>query len=345
MNFRFRLAIHCSSVRSSRTPPGELPAHVTRMSMRPNFFSVALTHRSTSSLLLMSPAMPMTSVPLIAAISLAATCSGSSLRAVRTTFAPSLASPSATARPIPLLAPVTKATLSLRLRSMGEFCSPQVTSRAEARAVQLAHSVARQLVELEHALGAFVRREQAMRVRDQGGLVESRSILHHHPGSHLLAPLGAGHPGHGRLSDRGMLLERELDLAWVDVEPPGDDHVLRPASDGEGACRLVEGADVAGAKPAVRPERRWRGRIVSPVAAEHLRPAQLDLAVVRQSHLHPGQRQPDRVRECGIARVAVDLRGVQAALGRAISDERCLAQRELCTHGDRAAQLRGAAHA
>src|SRR5581483_10921050 len=118
MNFRFRLDIHCSSVSSSSRPPGDEPAHVTRMSMRPNFPSAAFTARSTSSLLLMSPATAITSRCVIAVISRAVSSSGCSVRAVMTTLAPSRASSSATARPMPLLAPVTSATLPVSWRSM-----------------------------------------------------------------------------------------------------------------------------------------------------------------------------------------------------------------------------------
>src|SRR5690242_10930251 len=117
MNLRFRLDIHWSSVRSSSSPPGELPAQVTRMSIFPNRASVASTHRCTSAVTLMSPAMGTTSRPVAAQISLAAFCSGSALRAVITTSAPSRARSSATARPMPLLAPVTKATLPPSCRS------------------------------------------------------------------------------------------------------------------------------------------------------------------------------------------------------------------------------------
>src|SRR5450759_5796573 len=43
MNFRFRLIIHCSSVRFSSRPPGELPAQVSSMSIAPSRSCVAAT--------------------------------------------------------------------------------------------------------------------------------------------------------------------------------------------------------------------------------------------------------------------------------------------------------------
>src|SRR5580704_12359094 len=117
MNFRLRLAIHCSSVRSSSRPPGELPAQVTRISMAPNRSRVASTQRWTSAVTLMSPASGSTARPVSAAILPAAASSGPAVRAVMTTSQPSRARCSATQRPIPLLAPVTKATFPSSRRS------------------------------------------------------------------------------------------------------------------------------------------------------------------------------------------------------------------------------------
>jgi hypothetical protein len=96
MNFRLRLASHWSSVRFSSSPPGELPAQVTRMSMCPNRSSVAMTQRSTSSVTLMSPAIGTIARPVSDAICAAVCSSGSALRAVITTSTPSRARSSAT---------------------------------------------------------------------------------------------------------------------------------------------------------------------------------------------------------------------------------------------------------
>src|SRR5579862_1422474 len=117
MYFRFRLDIYLSSVRSSSSPPGELPAQVTRMSMAPNRSRVTSTQRWTSAITLMSPASGSTARPVSAAIFSAADSSGSAFRAVMTTSAPSRARNSATQRPMPLLAPVTKATFPSSCRS------------------------------------------------------------------------------------------------------------------------------------------------------------------------------------------------------------------------------------
>src|SRR5437879_3229384 len=117
MNLRLRLDSHCSSVSSSSRPPGELPAQVTRMSIFPNLSRVWSTQRATSSGRLMSPARGTIVRPDSCSISRAAASSGPAVRAVMTTSAPSPASCRATCRPMPLLAPVTKATLSVSSRS------------------------------------------------------------------------------------------------------------------------------------------------------------------------------------------------------------------------------------
>jgi hypothetical protein len=112
MNFRLRLACHSSSVSFSSRPPGELPAQVTRMSIAPKRSIVWSTVRLTWSASLMSPGKPTMSPPVCSASSRAACSSRSASRAVIATRHPSSASWRATSRPIPMLPPVTKATLS-----------------------------------------------------------------------------------------------------------------------------------------------------------------------------------------------------------------------------------------
>src|SRR5438132_7924551 len=118
MNFKLRLESQCSSVSSSSRPPGELPAQVTRMSIWPKRPRVSFTQRSTSSALLVSPASATMVRPVLAAISLATCANGPAVLAVITMSAPSEASCSATALPMPLLAPVTNAILPVNPRSM-----------------------------------------------------------------------------------------------------------------------------------------------------------------------------------------------------------------------------------
>src|SRR5512132_690115 len=128
MNFRFRLLNQSSSVRFSSRPPGELPAHVTRMSMRPKRSIAPETVRSTSPTTLMSPWSGTTSLPVSADSSSAVRRRSSSPRAVIATLHPSCASRRAVALPMPLLAPVTNATAPSSPRSI----TPPLAGRAPA---------------------------------------------------------------------------------------------------------------------------------------------------------------------------------------------------------------------
>src|SRR5690242_10546006 len=167
MNLRLRLDIHCSSVRSSSRPPGELPAQVTRMSILPKRSRVTSTQRWTCSVTLMSPASGSTVRPVAAAIFSAAASSGPAVLAVMTTSQPSRARNSATQRPMPLLAPVTKATLPSSRRStatpfgLGGWMVYQISGarkiRSEPVLVQDLHEVA--LALLPHAQHRQVSRE------------------------------------------------------------------------------------------------------------------------------------------------------------------------------------------
>src|SRR5918997_3884988 len=116
MNFKLRLLNHSSSVRFSSSPPGELPAQVTRMSILPKESTVSATARSTSSGLLMSPAIGIIFWPVLSESSRAVSSSNSFPRAVTTTVHPSSASTRAHSLPMPLLAPVMNATEPSRSR-------------------------------------------------------------------------------------------------------------------------------------------------------------------------------------------------------------------------------------
>src|SRR4029453_11551317 len=128
MNFRFRLLNQSSSVRFSSRPPGELPAHVTRTSMRPKRSIAPETVRSTSSTTLMSPWRGSTSLPESAQSCAPVRCRSSSPRAVIATLHPSCASRRAVALPMPLLAPVTNATAPSSPRSI----TPPLAGRTPA---------------------------------------------------------------------------------------------------------------------------------------------------------------------------------------------------------------------
>ncbi|HET8607657.1 MAG TPA: hypothetical protein VFL66_11605 [Gaiellaceae bacterium] len=90
-----------------------------------------------------------------------------------------------------------------------------------------------------------------------------------------------------------MRVQRLLDLAREDVVAAADDQLLQPVDEVEVAV-AVEAADVAGAQPAVRGERRGaRGRVL-PVARDHRGPAELHLAELAEPHLAAAERHPDR---------------------------------------------------
>src|SRR5262245_30842599 len=85
------------------------PALLTMMSIRPNFSTAVSTTRSQSSRTLASPETKITESP--ASISFSACWPFSSLRPLMTTLAPSRTKASPMARPMPLVPPVTAATL------------------------------------------------------------------------------------------------------------------------------------------------------------------------------------------------------------------------------------------
>src|SRR5919107_483193 len=171
MNFRFRLLNHSSSVRFSRSPPGELPAQVTRMSILPKVSTVSATARSTSSGLLMSPAIDIIFWPVLSESPRAVSSSNSFPRAVTTTVQPSSASTRAHSLPMPLLAPVIKATEPSSSRFI-PFSSFRLSDRNNYRRLSglalppgpsdqlvlqhLPHFVARKFLDHEEPLRALV---------------------------------------------------------------------------------------------------------------------------------------------------------------------------------------------
>src|SRR5688572_11538534 len=92
------------------------PALLTRTSMRPNVSMTPRTTSSTSPATAASATIPTARTPWLCRASTASS-SAALPRAQMTTSAPSAASSSAIARPMPLLAAVTSATLPLNPRS------------------------------------------------------------------------------------------------------------------------------------------------------------------------------------------------------------------------------------
>src|SRR5215831_12643842 len=146
-------------------------------------------------------------------------------------------------------------------------------------ALELAQGGAGQGGHQVDALGALVARQGGARVRDECGLVEGMARAEGDPRGDLFAPVRVRHARDRRLRYGRVLLQDRFDLARVDVEAPGDDHLLDAAADHQVARGGVEPADVAGAEPAVRREGLRRGRWAARVAVEDVRATDLDLPV------------------------------------------------------------------
>src|SRR6266481_802977 len=131
-----KAAFHCSSVICSKGPGGGPPTLATRTSTPPHFSRVLATTRAMSSDLFASAATASTSAPVCLLTSSAAARRSASPRAHIATCAPSAPSPMAEARPIPLLAATTSATLPLSPRSMTPLRSDLLV---EIRAVAARH--------------------------------------------------------------------------------------------------------------------------------------------------------------------------------------------------------------
>ena len=111
--------VQCSSVMLSKGPGGGPPTLATRMSTPPKARLASATTFEMSAARLASAVSASTSAPVCRFTSAAASFSAASPRAHITTRAPSAASPSALALPMPLLAATTRAVLPLMPRSMG----------------------------------------------------------------------------------------------------------------------------------------------------------------------------------------------------------------------------------
>ena len=106
ITLRLISACHSASSISSSPAAADLPALLTKMSTPLNRSMVTLMSSSMSEAIETSARTPSTSAPVCSAMSLAASCRCSSLRAQITTLAPSPARRSAVARPRPSLPPV-----------------------------------------------------------------------------------------------------------------------------------------------------------------------------------------------------------------------------------------------
>ena len=156
---------------------------------------------------------------------------------------------------------------------------------------------------------------------------------HHVPGRagddrhHRLAEVRMRHADDGALDHPRQRVDRLIDLLGIDVQPPGDDQILRPPDDGDVAVGL-DPRHVAGDEEPVRPHLLRRLLRQPPVAGEDVRPPHLQhphlarrqLAPVRPAdpQLDPRQRRPDRPRPpFAVQRVG----GVHPGLGHPVALE------------------------
>src|SRR4029077_722014 len=133
MNLSCSDCAQSSSVKCSSTPPGEEPALLTRMSMRPKAACAFLMKFSASEGLVRSAGMAKILAPVALAISAAVASSGSLRRAQIATSTPSRAKANVIALPMPSLAPGTIAFFPVIARSIA---APPLYRAAAARATR-----------------------------------------------------------------------------------------------------------------------------------------------------------------------------------------------------------------
>ncbi len=165
--------------------------------------------------------------------------------------------------------------------------------------------------------GPLVRREvtcgQGEQVVGLGRWITGR----HDHRDHELTPFVGRFAHHRDLGDAGVREQHVLDLARVHVEAARDDELLGSPDDAEVAV-VIELADVAAAEPSVGVE-RVAGRVVPvPVAGEHVRSAEQDLArrpSARRTST-PGSGKPTVP---GTPLAVVGIRHVHDRLGHAVA--------------------------
>src|SRR5262249_7126228 len=99
-----------------------------------------------------------------------------------------------------------------------------------------------------YLLGHLVARDQLPAVRDQRLRIDLGP--RHDDRVHGLPPTAVGDPEHGGFGDRGMAVERLLDLGAEHVLAASDDHVLGAVDEIQVAAGVLV-AQIAGAIPAI----------------------------------------------------------------------------------------------
>src|ERR1700674_3337588 len=113
--------------------------------------------------------------------------------------------------------------------------------------LQLAEGVARHGVEQAQLARDLEAGELARAEGEQGRRIERR--VGDQVGDRALAPFGVRAADDGGLADAGKGEEGLFDLARIDVEAAGDDQLVAPAEEGEGAGPRVLPGEIARAEP------------------------------------------------------------------------------------------------
>src|SRR5450432_179865 len=107
-------------------------------------------------------------------------------------------------------------------------------------------------------------------------LVELRPGAKNDPGAELFAVPFVGHTDHLHVLDVWVPMQELLDLAWIDVLPAADDHILDTADDAAVAI-IVDGCEVTGVHPAVGVDCFAGLGLVVPIAQHHRVSARAEL--------------------------------------------------------------------
>src|SRR5437764_1924845 len=201
---------HSSSGSSSRGRAWLVPASLTRTSMPPNASSQAAIARSPASGTTRSRASVSARPPT----SSAARARASPWRATRRTPAPSPASPRATARPIPRLAPVTTHALPSSPRSIAPGMMRQTPTRR--RAPVKSHTVYRTFDTDERREWVRIT-DEVQEAVDQADVSEGMVLV---SAMHITAGVWVNDDEPGILADALEWLDKLAPPSW---QPPAND--------------------------------------------------------------------------------------------------------------------------
>ena len=121
---------------------------------------------------------------------------------------------------------------------------------AQRLLLHLAHRIARQRLDEEHALGQLVARQAVLQRGEHRLLGQDRVRRRHDDRRHALAEIGMRQADDGAFGDAIERVDLRLDLDRIDVEAAGDDQVLGAADDMDIAA-LVDPGEIAGDEIAV----------------------------------------------------------------------------------------------